>query len=83
MRGYAPMRDSFPVMPTNNAPDSGGLNSRVEAARYLKMSVRRLDELLRVGAINALRDGRSVKITGRELERYISELPSYEPAVSA
>ena len=70
-------------MPTNNAPDSGGLNSRVEAARYLKMSVRRLDELLRAGAINALRDGRSVKITGRELERYISELPSYEPAVSA
>ena len=43
------------------------------------MSRRRLDELIRSGAIAAVRDGRNVKLTGAELERYIRDLPSYEP----
>jgi len=55
------------------------LNSRAEAASYLRMSKRRLDELIKAGAIAAVRDGRNVKITGAELERYIADLPSYEP----
>ena len=59
------------------------MRSRAEAARYLKTSPRRLDELIRIGAIAAVRDGRNVKITAVELERYIADLPSYEPLVSA
>lgn len=66
-------------MPNQDAPNSGGLNSRAEAAAYLRMSKRRLDELIKSGAICAVRDGRNVKITSAELERYISDLPSYEP----
>jgi excisionase family DNA binding protein len=66
-------------MPIGIASDSGGLYSRAESARYLKTSQRRLDELIRSGALCAVRDGRSVKVTGRELERYIADLPSYEP----
>lgn len=67
-------------MPTKTAPDSGGLRSRAEAARYLKTSLRRLDELIKSGDLVAVRDGRNVKVTVAELERYIAELPSYEPA---
>ena len=67
-------------MPTQPALDSGGLNSRAEAAKHLNMSMRRLDELIRSGAVCAVRDGRSVKVTTRELERYIADLPAYEPA---
>lgn len=67
-------------MPNTTAPDSGGLRSRAEAARYLKTSPRRLDELIRAGELAAVKDGRNVKISHAELERYISDLPSYEPA---
>jgi excisionase family DNA binding protein len=67
-------------MPTDPALDSGGLYSRAESAKYLKTSQRRLAELIRSGALCAVRDGRSVKVTGRELERYIADLPAYEPA---
>lgn len=66
-------------MPTQDALSSGGLRSRAEAAAYLRMSKRRLDDLIRSGAICAVRDGRNVKITSTELERYIADLPSYEP----
>lgn len=44
--------------------------------------MRRLDELIKSGALAAVRDGRSVKIHAGELERYIAELPAYEPAAS-
>lgn len=69
-------------MPTTTFTDraSGGLNTRREACEYLKTSRSRLDELIRSGAIAAVRDGRSVKIATTELERYISDLPSFEPA---
>jgi excisionase family DNA binding protein len=67
-------------MPTTEvAPTSGGLQSRADSARYLGTSERRLDELIRSGVITAVRDGRSVKVTTAELERYISELPIHEP----
>lgn len=65
-------------MPTQE-PTSGGLRTRAEAALYLRTSLRRLDELIRSGELAAVRDGRSVKILTTELERYISELPAYEP----
>lgn len=68
------------AMSTITAPSSGGLNSRAEAAAHLRTSLRRLDELIRSGALIAVRDGRSVKVTTTELERYIADLPSYEPA---
>ena len=56
------------------------MNSRAEAAEYLSMSMRRLDELIKSGSLCAVRDGRSVKVSRVELERYISALPAYEPA---
>jgi excisionase family DNA binding protein len=62
------------------APDSGGLNTRAQAARYLAISERFLDEEIRAGNLAAIRIGRSIRIATRELERYISELPSHEPA---
>ena len=65
---------------TRHATTSGGLHSRAEAARYLRTSQRRLDELIRSGDLIAVRDGRNVKVTAAELERYIADLPSYEPA---
>jgi excisionase family DNA binding protein len=62
------------------ATGSGGLHSRAEAAKYLSMSMRRLDDLIKSGALCAVRDGRSVKVSRVELERYITDLPAYEPA---
>lgn len=61
---------------------SGGLRTRAQAADYLGTSQRRLDELIRAGALAAVRDGSMVKIHVTELERYIAELPAYEPAAS-
>lgn len=61
---------------------SSGLRTRAEAAQFLRTSQRRLDELIRSGALAAVRDGRSVKILTSELERYIADLPAYEPAAS-
>lgn len=70
-------------MPSHeHAPASGGLQTRAQAAEYLSTSQRRLDELIRAGALAAVRDGSSVKIHTTELERYIAELPAYEPAAS-
>lgn len=62
------------------ASNGSGLRSRAEAAEYLSCSERRLDELIRAGALAAVRDGKNVKITAAELERYVAELPAYEPA---
>lgn len=67
-------------MPTQtSAPASGGLRTRAEAAQFLRTSLRRLDELIKCGALAAVRDGRSVRVSVAELERYISDLPAYEP----
>lgn len=65
-------------MPTQE-PTSGGLRTRAEAALFLRTSMRRLDELIRSGQLGAVRDGRSVKILTTELERYVADLPAYEP----
>jgi len=65
-----------------HAPASGGLQTRAQAADYLSTSQRRLDELIRAGAIAAVRDGAAVKIHTIELERYIADLPAYEPATA-
>lgn len=66
-----------------NAPTSAGLHTRAEAAAYLKCSTRRLDELIKSGALGAVRNGRSIRITGVELERFIADLPSYEPGMAS
>ena len=57
-----------------------GLCTRAEAADYLACAERRLDELIRAGQLAAVRDGKNVKITVAELDRYIADLPAYEPA---
>ena len=62
------------------ASTSTGLRTRAEAAQYLRTSQRRLDELIKSGQLAAVRDGRSVKIHAAELDRYINDLPAYEPA---
>lgn len=49
------------------------------AAAYLGTSPRRLAELTKSGKIAALRDGGVVKYTMTELERYVADLPAYEP----
>ena len=43
------------------------------------MSIRRLDELTKLGHLAAKRDGSSVKYDIDELNRYAADLPSYEP----
>jgi excisionase family DNA binding protein len=70
------------LMPTDTAlaPSCGGLHTVVGAAGYLQTSQRRVWQLLRTGDLAAVRDGRTVKITTAELERFIRDLPSYEPA---
>lgn len=64
----------------DTASNCVGLRTRAESAAYLRTSVRRLDELIKSGALGAVRDGRSVKIPVGELDRYIADLPAYEPA---
>ena len=46
----------------------------------LSTSRRRIMELLKSGELAAVRDGGWVKIRVAELDRYIADLPSYEPA---
>ena len=71
-------------MPTKtDAGSSTGLHSRKTAAKYLDISERTLDELIKAGHIAAKRFGRSVKIETSELNRFIDDLPSYEPGVNA
>lgn len=55
------------------------LLSRRDSAEYLSMSIRRLDELTKLGHLAAKRDGSSVKYDIDELNRYAADLPSYEP----
>jgi hypothetical protein len=43
--------------------------------------LRRIDELLRSGALAAVKDGRNTRIHSAELARYVADLPAYEPAV--
>ena len=69
----------MPTQTTQIAASSGGLLKRKDAAAFLGTSPRRLDELIKSGKICALRDGGVVKFTKTELERYIRDLPAYEP----
>lgn len=55
------------------------LYSKKEAADALAMSIRRLECLMRDGAIAAVSDGSNVKITDDEINRYINGLPAWEP----
>lgn len=52
------------------------LRDREGAAGYLSMTVRRLDDLRRSGAIRAVRDGNRWKYTTRALDEYIDSLPT-------
>lgn len=77
------MRDNVHVMPPKNhapASTSGGLRTRKQAAEYLAISERRLDELTRAGRLLAKRDGNRVFYELAELERHIANLDAYEPA---
>lgn len=59
------------------------LHTVAQSAQYLSTSKRRIFDLLRTGELTAVRDGKYVKIRTEELDRYIAELPAYEPRVSA
>ncbi|MBE5502872.1 helix-turn-helix domain-containing protein [Mycobacteroides abscessus] len=52
------------------------LRDREGAAGYLSMTVRRLDDLRRSGAIRAVRDGNRWKYTTVALDEYIDSLPT-------
>ncbi len=52
------------------------LRDRERAAAYLSMTVRRLDDLRRSGAIHAVRDGNRWKYTTGALNDYIKRLPT-------
>lgn len=60
--------------------NGNALHNVSQAAAYLSTSRRRIMELLRSGELAGIRDGGRVKIRVAELDRYISDLPSYEPA---
>ncbi|AXN51290.1 hypothetical protein DSM43518_04832 [Mycobacterium marinum] len=55
------------------------LYTRKQAATALAMSERQLDVLVARGDLAALRDGRLIKFTADELQRYIKQLPAHEP----
>lgn len=59
------------------------LLSRRDAAEYLAMSERRLDEITKAGELAAKRDNRSVKYDIEELDRWADSLPSYEPRAAS
>ncbi|SIB35533.1 Gp56 [Mycobacteroides abscessus subsp. abscessus] len=52
------------------------LRDRERAAQYLSMTVRRLDDLRRSGAIKAVRDGNRWKYTTEALDAYVESLPT-------
>jgi excisionase family DNA binding protein len=49
------------------------------AAELLSTTPHRVHELRRAGKIAAVRDGRQLKFTRDELERYVASLPEFEP----
>lgn len=55
------------------------LYTRKQAAAALAMSERRLDRLVACGDVVAVRDGRMVKFTAAELQRFVAALPAHEP----
>jgi excisionase family DNA binding protein len=61
---------------------SSGLLTVAGAAQFLSTSNRRVFELIRTGSLAAVRDGQKVKILATELERYVADLPAYEPVAS-
>ncbi len=50
------------------------------AAELLSTTPLRISELRRAGKLGAVLDGKKYKFTADELQRYINQLPAYEPA---
>jgi excisionase family DNA binding protein len=57
------------------------LYSHDSAAELLDTTARRVHELRRAGSLAAVQDGRSLKFTKQELERYAASLPAFEPKI--
>jgi len=57
------------------------LYSHDSAAELLDTTARRVHELRRAGSLAAVQDGRSLKFSQQELERYAASLPAFEPKV--
>jgi excisionase family DNA binding protein len=65
---------------------AGGLLTYGEAAEYLSVSDRTVRDEVRAGNLGAVRIGPrsgAVRITRAELDRYIANLPAYEPAAAS
>ena len=94
-----PTSGTVPAMPTSQtgirrsnscqcqseAP-AGGLLTYTEAAEYLSVSDRTVRDEVRAGNLGAVRLGPrsgAVRITRSELDRYIANLPAYEPAAAS
>jgi len=74
----SPLDARLPLMPAQENA-STGLLTVAGAAAFLSTSNRRVFELIRTGSLAAVRDGQKVKILASELERYVADLPAYEP----
>ncbi len=55
------------------------LFTRKQLAALLATSVRRVVELEQTGKLAGVLDGRVVKYTAEEVDRFITDLPSHEP----
>lgn len=51
------------------------LHTREQAAYYLSMSLREVDELRKTGDLIPVGDTKRVKFTKEELDRYVASLP--------
>lgn len=78
------MAVDFPLMGQANATEGNTVQdpllSLLDVAAYLSTSKRRVRELLAAGELGAVRDGRLVKVRQSEVDRYVAELPAWEPA---
>jgi hypothetical protein len=53
------------------------------AAELLSTTPKRISELRRAGKLGAVLDGKKYKFTAGELQRYIGQLPAYEPGAAS
>ena len=72
-----PKRETMAIQftePTTVESQSGGAMSRDDAAKYLGVSTRLLDNLLTSGTLQRLKIGRKTVVSRNDLEKYLTEL---------
>lgn len=77
------MAQTAPLDTSRALADVDPLLDTRAAASYIASSANRVVELVRAGSLAAVRDGRKIKLRRSELDRYIADLPAYEPPSGA